>query len=139
MNIITTSAISTVSYHCSLNPDPTPHGATPWTRVQLRGETGRVRCYNEDDELPEGMDETVTEKFTLSFAKAGAWSRGLEALQAASLSPEKAALLTPDAGRCSEYLWAKDHHRHPPPSTQGASEVIDMWHALGGGWTFPGI
>ncbi|CAE7216193.1 unnamed protein product [Symbiodinium sp. KB8] len=28
-------------------------------------------CYNEDDELPEGMDETVTEKFTLSFAKAG--------------------------------------------------------------------
>ncbi|CAE7864974.1 unnamed protein product [Symbiodinium microadriaticum] len=57
-------------------------------------------CYNEDDELPEGMDETVTEKFTLSFAKA--------------------ALLTPDAGRHRRGGWTVTDLPPQTPTTLDA-------------------
>ncbi|CAE7614373.1 unnamed protein product [Symbiodinium sp. CCMP2456] len=71
--------------------------------------------YNEDDELPENVDETATERLTLSFAKA--------------------ALLTPDAGRHRRGGWTVTDLPPETPKTvdagaAGSQSQLSAWNKL---------
>ena len=100
-----------------LNPDPTPYTLNPCAAGEetKSDQIGTVRYYNEDEEdLPESKDETLTEGFTLSFAKVGSlepWTCTLRAetlrrlLKRFGCVLRQEVLLTPDAGRSSYSLY----------------------------------